>query len=44
MDLWVVKREPSVQDRGFFGRFIGPRRLDPWRFGLSREWDRRGVR
>jgi len=30
-------REPSVQDRGFLGRFIGPRRPDPGRFGLSRE-------
>ena len=29
--------EPSVLDRGFFGRFIGPRRPDPGRFGLSRE-------
>ncbi|MGH8478748.1 MAG: BrnT family toxin [Gammaproteobacteria bacterium] len=45
MDLWDCQvREPSVQDRGFFGRFIGPRRPDPGRFGLSGEcrpkgWD-----
>ena len=36
-------REPSVQDRGFFGRFIGPRRPDPGRFGLSRECRAKGA-
>jgi hypothetical protein len=36
-------REPSVQDRGFFGRFIGPRRPDPGRFGLSRECRPKGA-
>jgi hypothetical protein len=35
MDLWVVKYEPSVQDRGFFGRVRGPGSGHWRRFGLS---------
>jgi len=35
--------EPSVLDRGFFGRFIGPRRPDPGRFGLSANAGQRGL-
>ena len=38
MDLWVVKYAiRRSRNRGFFGRFIGPRRPDPGRFGLARE-------
>ena len=32
-----------MQGRGFFGRFIGPRRPDPRRFGLSGECRPKGA-
>jgi hypothetical protein len=44
MDLWVVNDTiRRSDDRGFFGRFVGPMRPDLGRFGFSRECRPKGL-